>query len=130
MGLTVCLELERPLLVTTGDFIFLFSHTVGSWMSFQFEQKCNILAVTFLDQAQLREVTLREENAAFEKAISDCGNKIQEKLQEANLLQSKLQVRDEVPIFLSSFSFHFLQRETILSRILRVLWYSLRITPN
>ncbi|KAI8534329.1 hypothetical protein RHMOL_Rhmol10G0081700 [Rhododendron molle] len=50
--------------------------------------------VIFLGQAQLREVTLREENAAFEKAISDCGNKIQEKLQEANLLQSKLQEMD------------------------------------
>ncbi|XP_058187871.1 uncharacterized protein LOC131304594 [Rhododendron vialii] len=49
---------------------------------------------TTKEQAQLREVTLREENAAFEKAISDCGNKIQEKLQEANLLQSKLQEMD------------------------------------
>jgi hypothetical protein len=43
-------------------------------------------------QAQLREVTLQEENAAYEKAISNCGNKIQEKMQEAVLLQRKLEV--------------------------------------
>ena len=44
-------------------------------------------------QAQLREVTLKEENAAFENAISDCENKIKEKLQEADLLREKLKVR-------------------------------------
>jgi hypothetical protein len=49
---------------------------------------------TTKEQAQLRKVTLQEENAAFEKAISNCGNKIQEKLQEANLLQTKLQELD------------------------------------
>jgi hypothetical protein len=43
-------------------------------------------------QAQLREVTLQEENAAYEKAISNCENKIQEKMQEAVLLQRKLEV--------------------------------------
>ncbi|KAK7381137.1 hypothetical protein VNO78_33663 [Psophocarpus tetragonolobus] len=46
-------------------------------------------------QAQLREVTLKEENAAFENAISDCENKIKEKLQEADLLRVKLQEMDE-----------------------------------
>lgn len=44
-------------------------------------------------QAQLREVTLKEENAAFEDAISNCENKIKEKLQEAELLRNKLEVR-------------------------------------
>ncbi|KAF7130691.1 hypothetical protein RHSIM_Rhsim10G0064900 [Rhododendron simsii] len=59
------------------------------------EQGCKRADPSFVVfEAQLREVTLREENAAFEKAISDCGNKIQEKLQEANLLQSKLQEMD------------------------------------
>lgn len=43
-------------------------------------------------QAQLREVTLQEENAAYEKAISNCENKMQEKMQEAVLLQRKLEV--------------------------------------
>ncbi|CAJ1947330.1 unnamed protein product [Sphenostylis stenocarpa] len=46
-------------------------------------------------QAQLREVTLKEENAAYENAILDCENKIKEKLQEADLLRTKLQEMDE-----------------------------------
>ncbi|KAG2384220.1 uncharacterized protein HKW66_Vig0150170 [Vigna angularis] len=46
-------------------------------------------------QAQLREVTLKEENAAYENAISDFENKIKEKLQEADLLRTKLQEMDE-----------------------------------
>lgn len=45
-------------------------------------------------QAELREITLEQENDAFRKAISDCENKIQEKLQEADLLQRKLQETD------------------------------------
>lgn len=44
------------------------------------------------DQAQLREVTLQEENAAYEKAISNCEDKIREKMQEAEALRRKLQV--------------------------------------
>uniref|UniRef100_A0A2P2IXU4 Uncharacterized protein MANES_02G065100 n=2 Tax=Rhizophora mucronata TaxID=61149 RepID=A0A2P2IXU4_RHIMU len=47
------------------------------------------------EQAQLREVTLQEENAAYENAISNCENKIQEKLQEADLLRRKLQGMEE-----------------------------------
>ncbi|CAK9185930.1 unnamed protein product [Ilex paraguariensis] len=43
------------------------------------------------EQAQLREVTLQEENAEYEKAISSCENKLREKLQEADLLRSKLE---------------------------------------
>ncbi|KAK7266716.1 hypothetical protein RIF29_19367 [Crotalaria pallida] len=46
-------------------------------------------------QAQLREVTLNEENAAFKNAISSCENKIKEKLQEADLLRRKLEEMDE-----------------------------------
>ncbi|KAF2313742.1 hypothetical protein P3X46_029573 [Hevea brasiliensis] len=47
------------------------------------------------EHAQLREVTLLEENVAYEKAISNCENKIQEKIQEADLLRRKLQEMDE-----------------------------------
>ncbi|CAL5367441.1 unnamed protein product [Camellia sinensis] len=39
--------------------------------------------------AQLREVTLQEENDAYEKAISNCDNKIHEKLKEADLFRTK-----------------------------------------
>lgn len=46
------------------------------------------------EQAQLREVTLHEENASYEKAISNCENRIQEKLQEADLFRRKLKEMD------------------------------------
>ncbi|KAK9054055.1 hypothetical protein SSX86_025131 [Deinandra increscens subsp. villosa] len=46
------------------------------------------------EQAQLRELTLHEENVAFEKAISDCEGKIQEKLREAEQLRAKLEELD------------------------------------
>ena len=52
--------------------------------------------VFFFFQAQLREVTLQEENAAYEKAISSCEGKIQEKMQEAELLLRKLEVSTKV----------------------------------
>ncbi|XP_074565747.1 uncharacterized protein LOC141822209 [Curcuma longa] len=45
---------------------------------------------TTREQAQLREMTLQEENDAYEKAISNCQKKIQDKLQETSRLQSKL----------------------------------------
>ncbi|KAI3452134.1 hypothetical protein Pfo_008799 [Paulownia fortunei] len=45
-------------------------------------------------QAQLREVRLQEENAEYQNAISNCEIKIQEKLQEADLLRSKLKEMD------------------------------------
>ncbi|XVF20513.1 hypothetical protein REPUB_Repub12eG0006900 [Reevesia pubescens] len=47
-------------------------------------------------QAQLREETLQQENAAYEKAISNCDNKIQEKVQEADALRSKLKEMDDI----------------------------------
>ncbi|CAN6574532.1 unnamed protein product [Malus baccata var. baccata] len=50
---------------------------------------------TTREQAQLREVTLQEENAAYERAISNCESKIQEKIQEADLLKRKLMELDE-----------------------------------
>ena len=50
-------------------------------------------------QAQLREVTLQEENAAYKQAISNCESKIQEKIQEADLLGRKLEVTIKVPSF-------------------------------
>ncbi|CAD6252004.1 unnamed protein product [Miscanthus lutarioriparius] len=43
------------------------------------------------EQTQQREVTLQEENAAYEKAISECKQKIQEKQMEASQLQSNLE---------------------------------------
>ncbi|XP_077237736.1 golgin family A protein [Tasmannia lanceolata] len=45
-------------------------------------------------QAQLREVTLQEENTAYQKAISNCQKRIHEKFQEADPLQSKLKEMD------------------------------------
>lgn len=42
------------------------------------------------EQAQQREIALQEENAAYEKAISNCRQKIQEKQIEGSLLQSNL----------------------------------------
>ncbi|OVA06444.1 hypothetical protein BVC80_479g22 [Macleaya cordata] len=46
------------------------------------------------EEAQFREITLQEENSAYEKAILNCEKKIQEKLQEADLLQMKLKEMD------------------------------------
>ncbi|PRQ53183.1 hypothetical protein RchiOBHm_Chr2g0163701 [Rosa chinensis] len=47
------------------------------------------------EQAQLREVTLQEENAAYEKAISNCESKIQEKIEEVELLRRKLEEMED-----------------------------------
>ncbi|XP_022844794.1 cingulin-like protein 1 [Olea europaea var. sylvestris] len=49
---------------------------------------------TTKQQVQQREVRLQEENTEYENAISSCENKIQEKLQEADALQSKLKEMD------------------------------------
>ena len=45
---------------------------------------------------------MQEENAAYEKAISDCQSKIQEKLKEADVLRISLQVKDKIPKSISS----------------------------
>lgn len=55
---------------------------------------CLANCLTHSGQAQLREITLQEENDAYKLAISKCESKIKEKLQEADLLQMKLKVRD------------------------------------
>ncbi|KAL6136717.1 hypothetical protein ACLB2K_062012 [Fragaria x ananassa] len=47
------------------------------------------------EQAQLREVTLLEENAAYEKAISNCESKIHEKIDEVELLRRKLEEMED-----------------------------------
>ncbi|XP_022759346.1 uncharacterized protein LOC111305799 isoform X2 [Durio zibethinus] len=47
-------------------------------------------------QAQLREETLRQENTAYERAISNCENKIHEKAQEADMLCAKLKEMDDI----------------------------------
>ncbi|RLM84737.1 golgin subfamily A member 5 isoform X1 [Panicum miliaceum] len=44
------------------------------------------------EQAQQREITLQEENAAYEKALSDCRWKIQERQMETDQLQSDLKI--------------------------------------
>ncbi|GAB2210895.1 hypothetical protein Droror1_Dr00016183 [Drosera rotundifolia] len=51
---------------------------------------------TTREQAQQREIKLQEENAAFERVISDCESKIQERLLEASLLQEKLKEMDTI----------------------------------
>ncbi|CAI0547732.1 unnamed protein product [Linum tenue] len=45
-------------------------------------------------QTQLREVILQEENAAYERAISSCESRIQEKVQEADLLLRNLNLKE------------------------------------
>ncbi|XP_021760048.1 centrosomal protein of 164 kDa-like [Chenopodium quinoa] len=48
------------------------------------------------EQAQQREAKLLEENAAYEKEITKCEAKIQEKLQEAEQFQQKLKELDSI----------------------------------
>ncbi|XVE71995.1 hypothetical protein DITRI_Ditri11bG0002700 [Diplodiscus trichospermus] len=48
------------------------------------------------EQAQLREETLRQENVAYKKAISNCEKKINEKVQEADRLHAKLKEMDDI----------------------------------
>lgn len=55
-----------------------------------------IVSINYDMQVQFREVKLQEENVAYEKAISTCENKIQEKMQEADLLLRKLEVRCKI----------------------------------
>ncbi|PIA63421.1 hypothetical protein AQUCO_00201038v1 [Aquilegia coerulea] len=48
------------------------------------------------EEVQQRKIALQEENSAYEKAISDCEKKIQEKSQEKDLLETKLKEMDMV----------------------------------
>ncbi|KAK4393410.1 hypothetical protein Sango_1811800 [Sesamum angolense] len=63
-------------------------------------------------QAQLREVRLQEENAEYQNAISNCEMKIQEKLQETEMLRSKLR---------SEFNFQNLSASIAGSEIFLIL---------
>lgn len=76
---------------------FCLHKTLYPWTIFIFSLL--IVATTSYGQAQSREETLQQENAAYEKAISNCENKMQEKVQEADTLRSKLKVRVKVPEF-------------------------------
>lgn len=67
------------------------------------------------EQVQLREFTLQEENAEYEKTIENCDNKIRERLQEADLLQNKLKELDSTEKNLE-FELQSLQAAVIASQ--------------
>lgn len=85
----------------------LFNYAFALSFQFQFLSSASL-------QAQLREETLKEENAAFQNAISSCDNKIKEKSHEAQLLRTKLEVTLTIIIFIFCFVVLF----TILHKIL------------
>ncbi|XP_062028635.1 uncharacterized protein LOC133744559 [Rosa rugosa] len=60
-------------------------------LKINFKKSLEGVPVCTCGQAQLREVTLQEENDAYENAISNCESKIQEKIEEAELLRRKLE---------------------------------------
>ena len=64
--------------------------------------------MTFLYQAQQREAQLIEENAAYEKEITNCQVKIQEKVHEAEQLQQRLKVGLMVEVFVFEFVLLFI----------------------
>ncbi|XP_072970085.1 uncharacterized protein [Typha angustifolia] len=70
---------------------YLHAHSVASNAALALQLNSHS---TTREQAQQREKTLQEENAAYEKAISNCQQKIEEKLHEADLLESKLKEMD------------------------------------
>ncbi|KAF3326002.1 myosin-4 [Carex littledalei] len=49
---------------------------------------------TTKEHAQQREIALQEENSAYEKTISNCRQKIYEKVQESDMLRTKLEELD------------------------------------
>ncbi|KAM1954448.1 hypothetical protein EV1_023620 [Malus domestica] len=53
------------------------------------------LALQLNSHSTTREQALQEENAAYESAVSNCESKIQERIQEADLLKRKLTEMDE-----------------------------------
>ncbi|KAI0496633.1 hypothetical protein KFK09_022954 [Dendrobium nobile] len=69
----------------------LHAHTMASSAALALQLNAH---TTTREQAQLREVSLQDENAAYEKAISNCQKKIQEKQDEANELHSRLKELD------------------------------------
>ncbi|MQM03618.1 hypothetical protein Taro_036405 [Colocasia esculenta] len=69
----------------------LHAHSLASSAALALQQNAHS---TTRQQTQIREETLQEENTAYEKAILACHKKIQEKAQEASLLQSKLEEID------------------------------------
>ncbi|KAK8916256.1 hypothetical protein KSP39_PZI023014 [Platanthera zijinensis] len=71
----------------------LHAHTIASSASLALQLDAHS---TTREQAQLRELSLQDENATYEKAISSCQKKIQEKKNEVNQLQSRLQELDVI----------------------------------
>ncbi|XP_028555202.1 uncharacterized protein LOC110096009 isoform X1 [Dendrobium catenatum] len=69
----------------------LHAHTMASNAALALQLNAHS---TTREQAQLREVSLQDENAAYEKAISNCQKKIQEKQDEANELLIRLKELD------------------------------------
>ncbi|XVE71994.1 hypothetical protein DITRI_Ditri11bG0002700 [Diplodiscus trichospermus] len=60
------------------------------------EQDVILSDIGVKEKAQLREETLRQENVAYKKAISNCEKKINEKVQEADRLHAKLKEMDDI----------------------------------
>ncbi|KAJ4755163.1 Laminin subunit gamma-1 [Rhynchospora pubera] len=68
---------------------------------------------TTKEQAQQRKVALQEENSAYEKAISNCKQKIQEKLQDADVLRTKLEELDTAEKYLKDELEKALKKEEV-----------------
>ncbi|CAM8971417.1 unnamed protein product [Rhodiola kirilowii] len=71
----------------------LHAHSLASNAALALQQNAHS---TTRQQIQEREITLQEENTAYEKAILDCENGLQEKLREASDLQRRLEEMDAV----------------------------------
>ncbi|PKA59137.1 hypothetical protein AXF42_Ash001230 [Apostasia shenzhenica] len=69
----------------------LHAHTIASSAALALQLNAHS---TTREQAQLREISLQEENVAHEKAILNCQNRIQDKKNEAIQLQSRLKELD------------------------------------
>lgn len=71
----------------------LHAHTIASSASLALQLDAHS---TTREQAQSRELSLQDENATYEKAISSCQKKIQEKKNEVSQLQSRLEELDVI----------------------------------
>ncbi|XP_020572345.1 uncharacterized protein LOC110019114 [Phalaenopsis equestris] len=69
----------------------LHAHTMASSAALALQLNAHS---TTREQAQLREVSVQDENAAYEKVISNCQKKNQEKQNESNELQTRLKELD------------------------------------